>query len=442
MVNPAGYQYSWDSQASWLGGACPSFDANGDHGGNYNTSAGQTWTWDWGASPVFSISGSIINDPNICGGPCGGQSAYTGTDGAIYLNGGQVKSPDTSGNYLYTNQFYGNYSISHRVPTGYALTSLNPLAVNNLSANSSGNNFYIAPLGNVTVNVYNDADGNGFQDPGDSGISNVQVYESNVGTLNNTASDGTYIWPAVPNSNGQYIRVTIPSGYAVSTPPVAPGSIQSSAGTTYGYWYHDQYFQNYILNVGLRKNSVSGKVYLDYNKTHKSTGQSNYTGPITIEAHNTGTDALLDSYTCSSGCDGTYKLSNLPVNTQFYVRYTNLPAGYTATYPSGTPLQMIGGVGASCTTSGDSFEPAVCTNGELTNLNFGITDAVPWFQGVSGDMRLDPGYNDPVPNDPVTPNPNPYVSLQGAGGTAGIVFYGNNSSPNTGAAQNSVSPNN
>ncbi|MFH1535719.1 MAG: hypothetical protein ABIC96_01425 [Patescibacteria group bacterium] len=71
-----------------------------------------------------------------------------------------------------------------------------------------------------------------------------------------------------------------------------------------------------------------------------------------------------------------------------------------------------------------SYSPVVndaddVRNGWTNYLSFGFTPPIlPWFQGVGGDIRIDYGVSNPVPDST-------FASLEGGGGTPGIIFTGN-----------------
>lgn len=65
-----------------------------------------------------------------------------------------------------------------------------------------------------------------------------------------------------------------------------------------------------------------------------------------------------------------------------------------------------------------SSPDASCNSGNISNLNFGITNQVPWFQGFGGDMRLDNGFTDNVPS------PSSFYASNIFPTTPGMIFSG------------------
>lgn len=98
-----------------------------------------------------------------------------------------------------------------------------------------------------------------------------------------------------------------------------------------------------------------------------------------------------------------------------------LPEGFEMTFPqNGPPPTRNVFLGEECSKDLALDHGAFCENGSINNLNFGIAAAVEetWFQGVGGDMRLDNGFTDPIPDGT-------FANLIPAGGaTHGILFSG------------------
>lgn len=135
-------------------------------------------------------------------------------------------------------------------------------------------------------------------------------------------------------------------------------------------------------------NSISGNVYVDANKNgRKDTGESNYSGSTTI----TTSRGSLNTNT-----NGTYTISGISAGA-VTVSYPTLPADYSLTYPlNGPPPSYNVTVGSGCTTNG--VNDANCSGGNITNLNFGITNLNPWMQAVCGSMRMDDGITSKIPS--------------------------------------------
>lgn len=136
--------------------------------------------------------------------------------------------------------------------------------------------------------------------------------------------------------------------------------------------------------------SISGNVFFDPNKNGiEDTGESDYPATPSISITSNGE-------TVTEINNGSYTITNLNPGT-YTVTYGGLPTGYYMTSPlTGPPSSFSITVGsAGCSTNG--APGALCTNGDITNLNFGISNTHPWFQSNCGDMRNDNGIIDDLP---------------------------------------------
>lgn len=165
-------------------------------------------------------------------------------------------------------------------------------------------------------------------------------------------------------------------------------------------------------NFCVLTNMISGNVFVDANKnTLKDAGELNYTGAITI----TSTSGTV---TTSAG---NYTISSLNPNASYTVSYTNLPTGYQLTYPlNGPPPSFTVSVGTPCSVGGSNS--ASCDGaGNISNLNFGITNSNPWIQIIGNDGRIDNGFNDAIPSGATCGS---YASIPGSQSAPGLIFSG------------------
>lgn len=199
-------------------------------------------------------------------------------------------------------------------------------------------------------------------------------------------------------------------------------------------------------------NTISGNVFVDNNPKNaiKDPGESNYSGAITITSSNGGTITYPTS--------GAFNVGSLTAGT-YTISYTSLPSGYTMTNPvNGPPPSFTVTVGTGCSAGGSNS--ASCDAGNnITNLNFGISNAaVPWVQTSGSDIRADNGFssgggsggggggggggtfNNPIPLSAVAACGGPHTSIADnvTSKTPGLVFTGNDSSPNFGQGDASV----
>lgn len=164
-------------------------------------------------------------------------------------------------------------------------------------------------------------------------------------------------------------------------------------------------------NFCVASNTITGNVFVDVNKnTLKDAGEGNYSGQITITSTGGTVTTASGSYTVNGLTGGTYTVS-----------YTNLPTGYSLTYPlNGPPPSFTVQVGATCSIGGSNS--ASCDpSGNISNLNFGITNSNPWIQIIGSDGRIDSGFNDPIPQ---AASCGAYASTPGSQSAPGIIFSG------------------
>ena len=126
--------------------------------------------------------------------------------------------------------------------------------------------------------------------------------------------------------------------------------------------------------------TVSGNVFVDVNKNQlKDAGESNYSGGITI----TSTDGSV-TYPIPT-TNGTFQVYSLPAGS-YTISYTSLPtaSGYQMTFPvNGPPPFFIVTVGPGCD-FGISNSATCDVADNIINLNYGITNSIPWCQSAGG----------------------------------------------------------
>ncbi|MGH3372574.1 MAG: SdrD B-like domain-containing protein, partial [Nocardioidaceae bacterium] len=148
-----------------------------------------------------SISGTLYNDLNGDGSFTAGEPGISGV--TVLLSGPAPGSTTTAagGSYSFGGLVAGSYSVDYSVPAGFADTGGRPLPVT-LSAGqaSTGNDFFAQQQdGSIAGAVYNDVNGNGVFDPGDSGVSGVIVSLSgSVTGSTTTGAGGTYSFTLLP----------------------------------------------------------------------------------------------------------------------------------------------------------------------------------------------------------------------------------------------------
>jgi hypothetical protein len=238
-------------------------------------------------------------------------------------------------------------------------------------------------------------------------------------------------------SSAQTIKLNaIPTGYRLtgfeyqdSTHPGTNSNCGTDVDAGTGWCIHDALSTDTTESVNLAGESevhfgittapqtfsVSGTIFTDTGKIgFKDAADDDYktaqpkdvsiypaddTGVITGDLVNTVTNG-----------NGGYTLSNLDAGT-YLVQYTSTngsgpPSGYAMTYPNNgsVPPSILvnvgnGSPGCWIAKSGQTkLNDAACSGGNITGLNFGVTNSnQPWFQSAGGDIRIDGELKNPVP---------------------------------------------
>lgn len=372
--------------------------ASGPAGSNFpvNFMIGQNWT----------VSGTLYNDVDDSGTINAGDTPFIDGSQTVTLTPGSLSgnSSIVNGTYTINNVYNRNYTASLPIPSGYKAVIPPSQAVNLCNANVSAVNFLIQGF-TISGNVNIDHNHNGSHDSYDEYLNNATLalsggYTARPNTTTNAS--GYYIFHDLKGGvTGYNVTFTLPAGYQmVSANPV--NNITLGPDRTVNFYITPLY-------------TISGNVYKDNNKNRiKDGGETNY-DPITITS--TG-----DAITYPSA--GLYKVTGL-ISGSYTISYISLPLDFEMTYPiNGPPPSFTVAVGkntpsvppAPYTCNTNSYNSAVCFqdagtpySGSIQNLNFGITNSVPWWQCVGGDCRSDSGIDNPVPPNP----PNPPIPNEG-----------------------------
>ncbi|MCL5432663.1 MAG: MSCRAMM family adhesin SdrC [Patescibacteria group bacterium] len=284
----------------------------------------------------------------------------------------------------------------------------------------------------VTGTVFYDNNRNGSRDcatysrPGVCATYSEAAYNSNgvrvirVGTgTAATNSLGAYTVGTVPANTWQSVTLTAPNGYAATTTNPVSVFMNSNKTVNFGIALAPTNTPTPTLtptSTPVPRYTISGNVFIDSNKDGTKNGaEQNYTGVITVT-----TPFGSSSYPAA----GQYTLSNL-IAGWHTLSYTIRATRLSRTYPvNGPPPSYQVRVGPLCAT--DASHGSYCSNFNILNLNFGISQNQPWSQFEGGDYRDDTGASNPVPLNPV-PNPalcgDAYASVQSpSSNTPGIVI--------------------
>jgi hypothetical protein len=283
-----------------------------------------------------SIAGTKFNDINGNGTRDTGEAGVSGITIRLTNSAGTVLSTttDTSGNFSFTALPSGPYVLTEVVPAG---------SVQTLPGGGAGINVTLTPgqnapgflFGNQAAAAasiagvkFNDANGNGVRDTGETGMSGVSIQlktPSGQTLLATTDASGAFSFTGL--AAGAYVLSEIvPAGFTQTAPP-APGTI--AVTLTAGQNLTGLLFGNQAIQVG-GNGLVSGIKYLDLDANGVFNGLDRPQPGIVFVL----TDANGVQRQTTSAADGTFSFTNLPPGN--YVLSEILPANFFQTFP-GTP---------------------------------------------------------------------------------------------------------
>ncbi|NJN84122.1 MAG: hypothetical protein HC802_18830 [Caldilineaceae bacterium] len=200
--------------------------------------------------------------------------------------------------------------------------------------------------GKVGDTVWNDANGNGVQDGGETGIPGVTLSLYNItGTLLDnlvTDSNGNYTFIGLPD--GVYTVTvdasTVPTGFVQTGDPEANNDGQGVA-TVSGGGYDDSMDFGYQLNTPTY--GVSGLIWedLDGNGIRNPITETTVFSDVLVTVSYTNTNGTPISVTVQTNSSGVYSVTGIPDNREVLISVdpSTLPAtNYAQTGdPDGVP---------------------------------------------------------------------------------------------------------
>ncbi len=327
-TQPAGYNEGTDA-AGTAGGSTAVIDVTS----GISLAAGQDAPGYLFGELGSSISGTVFYDANKSTTLDAGDSGLGGLTVTLLDSKGQTVATTTTaadGSYNFPNLPPGSYSVVETVKSGYGTDTPITLPVSLGTSPVTGVNFG-ETLGSLSGVVYFDANGDGVQDNGETGISGVTVTlddsKGNVLTTTLTNSSGGYSFGGL--TAGTYSVVeTQPSGYfdglesinstvqagTIGTDTL--GGIAVPAGTSVASY-----------NFGeIAPGSLSGVVYFDANNNgSKDSGETGISG-VTVTLTGTSPYGTVATQTTTTAADGSYSFTNLRPGT--YTVTESQPSGY------------------------------------------------------------------------------------------------------------------
>ncbi|MEA2602424.1 MAG: large repetitive protein [Acidobacteriota bacterium] len=364
-------------------GVAPTFDLDGVATANQATltlTAGAARTdVDFGYRGTSSVGDRLWNDTNGNALQDAGETGINGVTVQLLDSSNNVIATTTTsgdGNYTFANLLGGSYTVrvvSGTLPAGLAPTfDLDGIATAHtasftLNAGTSRTDVDFGYRGTASVGdrVWYDANGNGVQDTGETGINGatVQLLDNggNVIATATTAGNGNYTFSNL-NAGSYSVRVvssTLPAGYGptfdldgIATANVAAFTLtagQSRTDVDFGY--------RGTLSVGDRVwNDTDGDGVQDATETGLN--------GLTVQLLDSGGNVIATTTTAGNG---NYTFSNLAAGT-YTVRVVSstLPAGFAPTFDldgTGTAHQATFSLTANRTDVDFGYRAPVCTAG-------------------------------------------------------------------------------
>lgn len=173
----------------------------------------------------------------------------------LMQNGNSLASlvTDANGQYTFANLSAGGYTVQIAVPTGFVATSATAWSVRVVSGLTGSVHFGIQPQGSIVGMVFDDLNGNSFQEQDEPGLAGVTLHLLSNGAIiqsTTSANNGRYRFTDV--TPGSYLlRMVTPAGYVVGTRSEQPVTLVGgdAAGADFdlqaqgaigGVLYHDR----------------------------------------------------------------------------------------------------------------------------------------------------------------------------------------------------------
>jgi hypothetical protein len=350
FTNLAGGSYTVRIVASSLpAGVAPSYDLDGIATANQATftlAAGANRTdVDFGYKQTGSVGDRVWLDANADGIQDAGEAGINGVTVQLLNAANTVVATTTTsgdGNYTFNNLAAGTYTVkivASSLPAGTAPTyDLDGVATASQATftlatgqNRTDVDYGYRYTGSVGDRVWLDANANGVQDAGETGINGVTVQLLNSG--------GTVIATTATSGNGNYTFANLAGG--TYTVKIVASSLPAGTAPTYdldGIATANQ--ASFTLAAGATRTdvdygykntgSVGDRVWLDINGNgNQEAGEAGING-VTVQLVNSGGTVIATTTTAG---DGNYTFANLAPGTYTVKVVTStLPASSGPTF--------------------------------------------------------------------------------------------------------------
>ena len=253
-----------------------------------------------------AITGTKFDDANGNGARDPGEGGLAGV--TIQLTGPfgpSSTTTDADGNFSFTGLAPASYVLSEIVPEGYHQTFPAPPGTMTIAlsagqtATALFGNQALAATGSITGLKFDDANGNGAQDPGEAGVAGVTIdlFAASGGALvatTVTAADGTFAFTGI-NPGSYQVSEVVPDGFVQTVPggsgmvPVTVSAGETASGVLFG---------NRAATSG---GTISGFVFNDVNKNGVQDEGEPPLPNVTIRLRTSSGDLVATTWTDATG---------------------------------------------------------------------------------------------------------------------------------------------
>ena len=310
-----------------------------------------------------------IQDPSEYGYPGVVVTLYNCTTNTIIA----TTTTDANGNYLFDGIANGDYYVGFGFIPGYQFTGANSdaagiLGANNSDANpSNGLTSCVSLIGNTQITtidagiypgnnrsatsslgdiVWTDANNNGLQDNGETGVSGVSVTlyeEDGLTVIATTITDGlgNYIFTNLDGGNYVVGFSNLPVGYTFTTPSgILEDENNSDANVLTG--------KTGVITLGVGEDKMSvdagivapvntvclgDYVWIDLDNDGTQDANEPAVPGVTVKLYDNNTNTVLQVTTTNS--EGNYLFCGLTNGSTYSVGFENIPAGFVFTSQTG-----------------------------------------------------------------------------------------------------------
>ncbi len=265
--------------------------------------------------------------------------------------------------------------------------------------------------------AFYDTNSNGIKDTDERFLvgENILLYNSTARTnpqLTQTGETGYYEFTGLCNGTKYVAAQPKADEWKITSPASGEHIVTVNTSDTVQNYGNNNFG---FVRMDNRSGSITGTVFIDTNMNGvMDAGERPYTEPLNFSG-NLGMPNIVG---------GVYSFPGIPLGT-YHIQMTP-PNGYHSTTPANSAYVVTLQSGGNCIVAPNN-PAAGCTNNNLTNLNFGISNSQPWMQTVGFSIRNDlEGVKNPVPEQ-ASVLCEAVTIRNSASGTPGVVYSGDSS---------------